>query len=279
MRVSIEKAGWIGAAFGGVVTTLSGAEFVLITGPPESRKLGITVALFGALCGCVGTICGALISVTVASVTRAFQRSEPSSANSGRAQGPPSLGQQRSYAGLGAEESGMREPGAAIGVPWSTRLCRQCGLPSFSFSAVKVVVLVGLGWVTMQFLVTLGIRAHMKAVTQELARIEAENSQIGSDLGAFRAITTLGYVDRYCIPRNQYYRSDAQTEATLHAQHRHTTATIIQALQRYSDEQYGGDLAKWEDWREKRERRRLPNTPQPQGGSPPGGADPGRVVK
>ena len=92
MRQSIERAGWIGAALGGVV----GAVFALaffIPGHADDSKLVLVLPLLVIGYGCIGTICGAAVFALLALIAWPFRRDESRATNTGQPQSPPSADQ------------------------------------------------------------------------------------------------------------------------------------------------------------------------------------------
>jgi hypothetical protein len=93
MHKSTEKAGWIGAAVGGIVGVMTAMGCYVVDCPPDMRKLALGVLISGGLLGSIGTICGAAIFALIAIVVRTSRRDENKSTNNGQPQSPPSADQ------------------------------------------------------------------------------------------------------------------------------------------------------------------------------------------
>jgi hypothetical protein len=127
----------------------------------------------------------------------------------------------------------------------------------------KIVAVLGLGLVLGAVLLApfawrlfevWAVGIHQRGVTSELAAWEQEYSRIENEEQAFRAIGMLEYVQRY-YTLSPGYRSDPDTEAALERQRRKAVTAIVEALERFTGEAYGNDVAEWEAWRNRRQRR------------------------
>jgi branched-subunit amino acid ABC-type transport system permease component len=88
MHKSTEKAGWIGAAVGGIAGVMTAVVCYVIYCPPDMGKLALGVLISGGLLGSIGTICGAAIFALIAVIVRTPQSDENKSTSNGQPQCP-----------------------------------------------------------------------------------------------------------------------------------------------------------------------------------------------
>lgn len=97
------------------------------------------------------------------------------------------------------------------------------------------------------------IGQHQRSVIIELKEWETQYSTIGSTKDAIRSIDMYEYITRYYVAGEGYY-SSRKRSLELEGQRAKTLDSIVKALENYTGLQYGHDYAKWEQWKNEREK-------------------------
>ncbi len=88
---------------------------------------------------------------------------------------------------------------------------------------------------------------HMNGVAQTVKEYGENHSEINSDTEAIRAIEILRYISSYYVVSNGY-RGPRESEVALEKQREESMMLIVDALEKYSGEEFGLDIAAWEEW-------------------------------
>ncbi|WDQ15418.1 hypothetical protein [Rhodopirellula sp. P2] len=100
----------------------------------------------------------------------------------------------------------------------------------------------GWSWITRK-----GVELHQHAVTRELTEWGKEYTEINDDASAIRAAEMIAYIRTYYVPRHGY-RGSEETERELEIARDTSLRSIIDALERYTGHEFGGDYLAWSRW-------------------------------